>query len=75
MSSSLFRMCYFLSCFVKAAHSIIYMSQYIIWVATQENLSWGFLKKGDSNQSPQLQRLARKLEFRFVASLDMILYK
>ena len=34
---------------------------------------FGFPKKRDSNQSPQLQRLARKLQFSPVASLDMIL--
>ena len=28
-----------------------------------QNLSTGFLTKGVSNQSPQLQRLARKLKF------------
>ena len=36
----------------------------IIWALTQQNLSSGFLKKRDLNQSPQLQRLARKLKFR-----------
>ena len=41
----------------------------------RQNLSLGFLTKRESNQSPQLQRLARKLEFRLVASLDMILSK
>ena len=34
------------------------------WAATQQNLSSGFLKKRDSNQSPQLQKLARNLKFR-----------
>ena len=33
---------------------------------TQENLSSGFLTKPDSNQSPPLQKLARKLEFRLM---------
>ena len=33
-----------------------------IWASTRENLSLGFLTKRDSNQSPQLQRLARKLK-------------
>ena len=32
------------------------------WTFTQQNLSSGFKSKGDSNQSPQLQRLARKLK-------------
>ena len=45
----------------------------MIWAAMQENLSSGFPTKQDSMQSPQLQRLARKLKF--VASLDMILFK
>ena len=31
----------------------------------QQNLSTGFLTKRDSNQSPQLQRQARKMKFRF----------
>ena len=35
----------------------------ILWASLGENLSSGFLKKGDSNQSPQLPRLARKLKF------------
>ena len=34
----------------------------IIWASMQENLSSGFQTKRDSNQSPQLQRLARKLK-------------
>ena len=36
----------------------------ITCAATQLNLSSGVLTKQDSNQSPQLQRLARKLKFR-----------
>ena len=36
---------------------------YIIWAATRHNLSLGFLLKSDSNQPPQLQRLARNLKF------------
>ena len=36
---------------------------YYIWAATRENLSSGFPTKRVSNQSPQLQRLARKLKF------------
>ena len=43
-----------------------------IWASTRENLSSGFPKKGVSNQSPQLQGLARKLKFH-VANLHMIL--
>ena len=35
----------------------------INWAVTRQNLSSGFLKKRDSSQSPQLQRLARKLKF------------
>ena len=31
--------------------------------STRQNLSWGFPTKRDSNQSPQLERLARKLKF------------
>ena len=33
--------------------------------SSRENLSWGFQTKRDLNQSPQLQRLARKLKFCF----------
>ena len=36
---------------------------YLIRASSRENLSLGFLKKGVSYQSPQLQRLARKLKF------------
>ena len=35
-----------------------------IWASTRQELSSGFPTKRDSNQSPQLQRLARKLKFR-----------
>ena len=38
------------------------------WAATRENLSSGFTTKQDSNQSPQLQRLSRKLKFRYSKS-------
>ena len=36
---------------------------YYICASTQQNLSLGLLRKGDSSQSPQLRRLARKLKF------------
>ena len=36
---------------------------FIIWASTRQNLSSVFLTKRDSNQSPQLQKLARKLKF------------
>ena len=35
----------------------------IIWASSRENLSSGFPTKRVLNQSPQLQRLARKLKF------------
>ena len=35
-----------------------------IWALTQQNISSGFPTEGDSNQSPQLPRQARKLKFR-----------
>ena len=35
----------------------------VMWASSLQNLSSGFLTKRDSNQSPQLQRLARKLNF------------
>ena len=34
------------------------------WPLTRQNLSSGFSTKPDTNQSPQLKRLARILEFR-----------
>ena len=40
-----------------------YLVTYTIWASTRENLSSGFPAKRDSNHSPQLQRLARKLKF------------
>ena len=44
------------------AHLLV--STGIIWASSRKNLSLGFLTKRDSNQSPQLQRLARKLKIR-----------
>ena len=41
--------------------NLIYCS--IIWALLQENLSLGCPTKPVSNQSPQLQRIARKLKF------------
>ena len=43
-------------------HSVFFHSKNIIINHMGLNMS-GFLKKRDSNQSPQLQRLARKLKF------------
>ena len=40
-----------------------FMEFLIIWASLRENLSLGCPTKQDSNQSPQLQRLARKLRF------------
>ena len=45
------------------------------WALSRENLSSGFPTKWDSNQSPQLKRLARKNELSFVASWGMVLSK
>ena len=42
----------------------------MIWVTSRENLSSGFLTKRVSNQSPQLQRLARKLKFHLKFTYD-----
>ena len=44
---------------------ILKMITLIIWASTRQNLSSGFLKKQGSNQSPQLQRLARNLKYRW----------
>ena len=38
---------------------ILAIPEYIIWAASRQNLSSGFPTKRDSNQSHQLQRLAR----------------
>ena len=35
----------------------------IMWASTRQNLSSGFPKERDTNQSAQPQRLARKLKF------------
>ena len=48
------------------AVTLIFFLQYYLadkWASTRQNLSSGFNTKRDSNQSPQLQRLARKLKF------------
>ena len=34
------------------------------WALTRENLSLGYPTKRDSNHSPQLHQIARKLKFR-----------
>ena len=48
----------------------------IIWASSRQNLSSGYPTKRDSNQSPKLQRLARKLKFHsWQVSLDMLLFK
>ena len=49
------------------------LETYIMWALTRQNLSSGFLKKGDSNQSPQLQRLARKLTSATIATTFSLL--
>ena len=52
-----------LSCFFSEAPRICTIQKSQIWTSSQQNLSWGFQTEQDSNQSPQLQRLARKLNF------------
>ena len=49
------------------------MAHWIRWVLTRHNLSLGFPTQRDLNQSPRLQRLAREMQFWFVASQYMIL--
>ena len=49
---------------LKPADHITWHRPYIIWASSRENLSSGFPKERDSNQSAQLQRLARKIKFR-----------
>ena len=46
----------------------------IILASSRQNLSSGFPTKRDSNQSHQLERLSKKLKFRHIASLDMLLF-
>ena len=48
---------------VAAKNRIYRRHAYAIWASLRENLSAGFPTKQDSNQSNQLQRLARKLKF------------
>ena len=45
----------------------------MIWASSRENLPSVFSTRSCSNQPAQLQRLARNLKVRFVASLDAIL--
>ena len=49
---------------MKIYVSVLFKCNTMIWSSSRENLSSGFLTKRDSNQSSQLQRLARKLKFR-----------
>ena len=51
-----------LMCFIFTKLIITFF--YYTWASTRQNLSLGFPTKRDSNQSPQLQRLARKSKFR-----------
>ena len=44
------------------AHDIM-VRMHVKWALSRQNLSTGSPRKRDSNQSPQLQRLARKLKF------------
>ena len=53
----------------------LHLIEWIIWAPSRENLSSGVPTKRVSNQSPQLQKLARKNEILLVASLDMVLSK
>ena len=45
------------------------------WASSRENLSLGFPTKSDSNQSAQLQRIARKFKNSTEVNLCMILSK
>ena len=44
-------------------HVPVYITVKCIWAVLRQNLSSGFLTKRVSNQSPQLQRLARRLKY------------
>ena len=48
---------------VRWSHSAAAFTQLDKWASSRENLSSGFPSKRDSNQSPQLQRQSRKLNF------------
>ena len=48
----------------ESSQLVCHFKHWINWALSQENLSTGFLTKQDSNQSPQLHGLARKLKFR-----------
>ena len=51
-------------CRFSLSHDIVSGSDItpIIWASSRQNLSSGFPTKSDQNQTPQLQRLARKLK-------------
>ena len=48
------------------------LNQLYLWASSLQNLSLGFPTKPDSNQSPKVQRLARKREISLIASLDIL---
>ena len=52
------------TCMFKTEKEVIFMHDTNIWASLRQNQSSGFPTKRDSNQSHQLQRLARKLKFR-----------
>ena len=56
-----------------ARHACLENGYTHIWASTLEKLSWEFPTKGDLNQSPQTQRLAKKIEILPGASLDVLL--
>ena len=56
--------------FVNNTWRYITANSDFIWASSQQNLSLGFPTKLDSNQSPQLQRLARKLKVQSKSRYD-----
>ena len=50
-------------------HFVGFVMSWFIWASLGKNLSSGFRTKLDSNQSPQLQKLARKLKGRIYSKL------
>ena len=54
---------FYMGLIVRNPDFVVWEQQRRKWASTRKNPSSGFLKKWDSNQSPQLERLARKLKF------------
>ena len=61
--------------FVHLRALALVLQRCIKWSSSWENLSSGFPTRLDSNQSTQLQRLAKSLEILAIASIGIILFR